>query len=117
VGSTSTPDHLPSDAHDRTALLGEVGRLLVALSRDPRVPWRAKALAVGAVAYAVAPGGLLPGPLRRVTGGLGGLDDTVVLLAALRHLIASAGYDVVHELWTGSDGGFALVLLAAGVRS
>lgn len=117
MGSTSTPDHLPSHARDRAALLGEVGRLLVALSRDPRVSWRAKALAVAAVAYAVTPGGLLPGPLRRVVGGFGGVDDAVVLLAALRHLIASAGYDVVRELWTGSDGGFALVLLASGVRS
>jgi uncharacterized membrane protein YkvA (DUF1232 family) len=117
VGSTSTPDHLPSDVRARSARLAEVGRLLVALGRDPRVPWRAKALAAAAVAYAITPGGLLPGPLRRVASGLGGLDDTVVLLAAVRHLIGSAGYDVVRELWTGTDGGFAIVLLAAGVRS
>jgi uncharacterized membrane protein YkvA (DUF1232 family) len=117
VGSTSTPDHLPTDPRARTALLAEVGRLLLALGRDPRVPWHAKAFAAAAVGYAAVPGRLLPGPFGRVASGLGGLDDTLVVLAAVRYLVASAGYDVVRELWTGTDGGFAVVLLAAGVRA
>jgi uncharacterized membrane protein YkvA (DUF1232 family) len=91
--------------------------LLVALGRDPRVPWHAKAVVGAALAYAVTPTRVLPGPLRWIAGGLGALDNTVVLLAAVRHLITAAGYDVVHEQWQGDDRGFAIVLLAAGVRS
>ncbi len=115
--STSTPDELlPKDA-SRGELLAEVGRLLVALGRDPRVPWRAKAVVAGALAYAVTPSRVLPPPLRQLAGGLGALDNTVVLLGAVRHLITAAGYDLVHEQWQGTDRGFAIVLLAAGVRS
>jgi uncharacterized membrane protein YkvA (DUF1232 family) len=117
VASTSTPDHLlPPDAN-RGELLAEVGRLLVALGRDPRVPWRAKAVVAAALAYAVTPARLLPGSVGRIAASLGALDNTVVLLAAVRHLIGAAGYDVVRERWTGTDRGFAIVLLAAGVRS
>lgn len=117
MASTSTPDELlPSDA-SRGELLAEVGRLLVALGRDPRVPWRAKAVVAGALAYAVTPSRVLPPPLRQLAGGLGALDNTVVLLAAVRHLITAAGYDLVREQWQGTDRGFAIVLLAAGVQS
>jgi uncharacterized membrane protein YkvA (DUF1232 family) len=89
----------------------------VALGRDPRVPWRAKAVVAAALAYVVAPTRVLPQPLRAIAGGFGALDEAVVLMAAVRHLIATAGYDVVRERWTGNDRGFAIVLLAAGVRS
>jgi uncharacterized membrane protein YkvA (DUF1232 family) len=117
VASTSTAEgRLPSDA-TRWELWPEVGRLLLALGRDPRVPWRAKAVVAAALAYVITPSRVLPRPLRRIAGGLGALDDTVVLLAAVRHLITTAGYDVVREQWQGTDRGFALVLLAAGVRS
>lgn len=119
MASTSTPEtegRLPADA-SRGEPLAEVGRLLVALGRDPRVPWRAKAVVAGALAYAVTPSRVLPPPLRQVAGGFGALDNTVVLLAAVRHLITAAGYDVVRDRWQGSDRGFAIVLLAAGVRS
>jgi uncharacterized membrane protein YkvA (DUF1232 family) len=117
VASTSTAeDRLPPDA-TRGELLAEVGRLLVSLGRDPRVPWRAKAVVGAALAYAVTPSRVLPTPLRQLAGGFGALDNTVVLLAAVRHLIITAGYDLVREQWQGTDRGFAIVLLAAGVRS
>jgi uncharacterized membrane protein YkvA (DUF1232 family) len=107
---------MPPDA-SRGELLAEVGRLLLALGCDPRVPWRAKVVVAAALAYAVTPTRLLPAPLRGIAAGLGALDNTVVLLAAVRHLITAAGYDVVREQWRGTDRGFAIVLLAAGVRS
>jgi uncharacterized membrane protein YkvA (DUF1232 family) len=89
----------------------------MALGRDPRVPWRAKAVVAAALAYVVTPSRVLPPPLRAIAGSFGALDEAVVLLAAVRYLIATAGYDVVRERWTGNDRGFAIVLLAAGVRS
>lgn len=123
MASTSTPE--PLDGHpagltpapDRAELTRDVGRLLLALGRDARVPWRAKAVAAAGVAYALTPSRVLPTPLRQLSRTLGAIDNTVVLLAAVRHLVAEAGYDLVRELWTGTDRGFAMVLLAAGVES
>jgi uncharacterized membrane protein YkvA (DUF1232 family) len=43
--------------------------------RDPRVPWYAKALAAGVVAYAFSPIDLIPDPIPL----LGQLDDLVLL--------------------------------------
>jgi uncharacterized membrane protein YkvA (DUF1232 family) len=46
---------------------------------------------------------------------LGGLDDLLVVVAAVRYLVAAAGYDLVRELWTGNDAGFSLLIVLAGV--
>ena len=43
--------------------------------RDPRVPWYAKALAAGVVAYALSPIDLIPDPIPI----LGYLDDLILL--------------------------------------
>jgi uncharacterized membrane protein YkvA (DUF1232 family) len=90
-----------------TAEAPEVVRLLRGLATDPRVSWRAKALAASALAYVAAPIDLLPGPAV--------VDDLVILVWALRRLVASAGYDVVRERWTGSDRGFAWLIVLTGV--
>lgn len=91
-------------------LLPEIGRLLWALARDPRVPWHAKAVAGAAVAYAVSPVDPLPDVLP-----IGLVDDVWVVTRAVRHLLSSAGYPVVREHWTGSDEGFALLIGVVGV--
>jgi uncharacterized membrane protein YkvA (DUF1232 family) len=56
------------------ALKVEVYALYLAC-RDPRVPWYAKALAAGVVAYAFSPIDLIPDPIPV----LGYLDDLVLL--------------------------------------
>jgi len=94
------------------AFVPDVVRLLYALSRDPRVPGRAKLAALGALAYVASPVDVLPD----VVPVVGRLDDVWLVARALRFLVRTAGYDVVHELWGGSDDGFALMLVAAGVR-
>ena len=93
------------------ALLPDLGRLLRALATDPRVPGRAKLVAGAAVAYVAGPVDLLPDVFA-----VGGVDDVVVVLLAVRFLVATAGYDLVRELWTGTDDGFGLVIVLAGVR-
>jgi uncharacterized membrane protein YkvA (DUF1232 family) len=110
------PQQYPRGAAALRALLAflpDVLRLLVAVARDPRVPRSAKAVAAAAVAYVASPIDLVPD----VIPVLGQLDDLWVLRRALRHLAGAAGYDVLLDLWPGSDDGFAVLLVAAGVRS
>ena len=94
------------------AVLPDLGRLLRSLVADPRVPRRAKLVAGTAIAYVAGPVNLLPDVLP-----MGGVDDVVVVLLAVRYLVATAGYDLVRELWTGTDDGFGVVIVLAGVRA
>ncbi len=89
-----------------------VAQLLADLARDDRVPRRAKIIAGAAAAYVVLP----LDPVPDIIPVIGSLDDALVAGWALRRLIKIAGYDVVRELWRGSDDGFALVLFIAGVE-
>lgn len=91
--------------------LPDVARLLYDLGRDARVPWHGKAAAVGAVAYVISPFDLIPDVLPRK----GRLDDIWIVGRALRYLFHAAGYDVMRDRWRGSDDGFALLLVVAGV--
>lgn len=102
---------LRSNWQELGAMLPDVGRLLRALATDARVPWRAKLIAGAAAGYALAP----RKRLDLVPGAGIGLDDVLVLSLAVRQLISAAGYDVVRERWTGTDGGFALLIVLAGV--
>lgn len=92
--------------------LPDVGRLLGDLARDDRVSMRTKVLAFGTLAYVVSPVDLIPDFL----GPIGKFDDVLIVSQALRYLVQEAGYDLVHELWSGSDDGFALLLMVAGVE-
>jgi hypothetical protein len=46
---------------------------------------------------------------------VGGVDDLLAVLIAVRRLITTAGYDVVREHWTGTDDGFGVLIVLAGV--
>ncbi len=92
--------------------LPDVGRLLVALTRDRRVPVRAKLVASLLAVYLFSPLDLVPDVLP----GAGQVDDLALALVALRHLCRSAGYDVLHDLWRGSDDGFVALLIVSGVE-
>lgn len=92
--------------------LPDVAKLLYALMRDERVPGQAKVVAGGAVAYVLSPVDLIPDFLGR----LGKFDDALVVSRALQFLAQEAGYDLLHELWQGSEDGFALLLVVAGIE-
>lgn len=105
------------DRHDTplrelVSFLPDVATLLWRVARDPRVSWSAKALAAGAVLYVASPLDLVPDGIPVV----GQLDDVWLVARALRHLFNTAGYDLVRELWPGSDDGFALLLVVAGIE-
>lgn len=91
--------------------LPDVVRLLGRLAKDNRVPWHAKLAAGGALAYLVSPIDLIPDFLP-----VGQVDDIYVAIKTLRHLFHSAGYDVVHDAWPGTDEGFAALLLVVGLE-
>jgi uncharacterized membrane protein YkvA (DUF1232 family) len=116
----AVPPHLPREwksidrswAREAVALLPDLGRLLRALVRDPRVPLRAKVVAGAAAAYVAWPLDVVPDLL----GVAGGIDDLVVVVVAVRHLVATAGYDLVRELWTGTDDGFTMLIVLSGMQ-
>ncbi len=91
--------------------LPDVGRLLYDLARDPRVPWHAKAVAAGAVAYVISPVDVVPD----IVPGVGRMDDVYIVGKALRYLFNAAGYALLREHWRGGDDGFALLLVVAGI--
>jgi hypothetical protein len=94
-------------SREAVALLPDLARLLRDLVADPRTPRRAKLVAAGAVAYLVAPvGGRAPRQLDRL----------VVVLGAVRYVVAAAGYELVRERWTGTDAGFSLLIVLTGVE-
>ncbi len=109
-------DALPSQREpnpvDLVRFLPDLGRLFWAAARDPRVPWYAKASAAGAIAYVISPLDIIPD----VIPVFGRIDDVWLVVKALRFLLREAGYEVLSELWPGTQEGFDVVLVAAGVR-
>lgn len=105
------PAHLPVRALLRFG--ADVILLLRDLMRDPRV-CRADKVAAGlALVYVLSPVDLVPDTVPFA----GKLDDVSVAVLGLRRLLARSGYDIVYELWRGSDEGLAFVLAFGGVRN
>lgn len=107
LGDTATQ---PATWLELAKFLGHTGRLLWALARDARVPRTAKVVAALAAAYVVSPLDLVPDFIPTV----GRIDDIYLVVRSLRYLVDSAGYDVVRDLWEGSDEGLALLLGLVG---
>lgn len=97
---------------DIVRFLPDVARLFWAAARDPRVPWYAKAAMFGAVAYVVSPLDVIPD----VIPVIGQLDDVWLVVKAIKYLLREAGYEVVADLWPGTEEGLTVLLVAAGVR-
>jgi uncharacterized membrane protein YkvA (DUF1232 family) len=88
----------PSGLRDVMLLLPDLTVLLLRLMRDPRVPLRAKLIALLGVGYLLSPVDVLPGVLL---GPLGLVDDLVVLAATLSRLLNYAHPDLVRSHWPG----------------
>jgi uncharacterized membrane protein YkvA (DUF1232 family) len=83
------------------------------LARDPRVPRGSKALLVVGVAWFASPIDLIP----EFIPILGPLDDAVVAALILRHLIRTAGPDIVTEQWRGDAATLDRLLRFSGTRT
>jgi len=90
-------------------------------SKDPRVPWRAKALVMLLAAYIISPADILP---DFIFPGLGYVDDMVLIPFAAEFILKMIPASVVSDAnfkamqlsrkaksWTGAVLVFAVILL------
>ncbi|MDE0132438.1 MAG: DUF1232 domain-containing protein [bacterium] len=91
--------------------LPQFAKLVARLSRDPRVPVRAKRLAAGLAVYAVIPLDLIPDVIPVV----GLVDDLLAVVVALAVLIEAAPDEVVAEHWDGEPEALGRILLGVGL--
>lgn len=95
-----------------TMMLPNLVRLFRGLLTDERVPRKSKWLLLLALAWLVSPIDILP----EFIPVLGPLDDVVVAVLVLRHLVNRAGPQVVRDHWQGSDTALSVILRLAGRR-
>jgi uncharacterized membrane protein YkvA (DUF1232 family) len=79
------------------------------LLTDPRVPRRAKVTLGLVIPYLAMPFDLIPDFIPVV----GQVDDALIVVAALRHVVRRSGIELVEELWPGSERGLRAVLKLA----
>lgn len=114
-------DHAPAtrtaSVRELGRMLPETGRLIQQLATDSRVPAQSKVVAASALALVGLSFANLRGSLarRQRWSPARGVGAGVAVVLALRYLVRAAGYDLVRESWTGTDQGFATVVIVAGV--
>jgi uncharacterized membrane protein YkvA (DUF1232 family) len=84
-------------AREVAMLLPNLLKLFKGLVGDPRVPRGSKALLIFGAAWVASPIDLIP----EFVPVLGPLDDAIVAALILRHVLRSAGREVVAEHWHG----------------
>jgi uncharacterized membrane protein YkvA (DUF1232 family) len=87
--------------------------LFKGLVGDPRVPRGSKALLLFGAAWVASPIDLIP----EFIPVLGPLDDAVVAALILRHLLKTAGVEVVSEHWRGEPATLERLLRLSGSRT
>jgi uncharacterized membrane protein YkvA (DUF1232 family) len=85
-------------AKELALLLPNLITLFKDLIRDPRVPRRSKLLLVVGAIWFASPIDLIPEFIPVV----GPLDDAVVAALILRHLLRTAGPEIITEHWRGN---------------
>jgi uncharacterized membrane protein YkvA (DUF1232 family) len=95
-------------ARELAALVPNLLLLFRGLLRDPRVPRRAKLWLVFAVAWIASPIDLVP----EFVPIAGPLDDAIVAVLVLRHLLRSTPREVLLEHWRGEEATLARLLRA-----
>lgn len=76
-----------------------LGKLLVRLARDPRVPRRNKILFAGIAAYLVLPWDFVPDWMP----GIGQIDDLLLVALALDALLNRVPPSVLEDHWDGDE--------------
>lgn len=75
-----------------------MGKLLIRLMRDPRVPLRPKLAVGGVLVYLVSPIDLIPEMIMPV---IGQVDDLLLIAFSLDRLVKAAGPSITAEHWDG----------------
>ena len=94
-----------TELREYVLLLPRLGKLIWRLTRDPRVPARAKATLALLALYVFSPIDLIPDFIP----GLGQLDDIVIAAFALDQILNRVPEHIVHEHWDGDDDVLELV--------
>jgi uncharacterized membrane protein YkvA (DUF1232 family) len=84
-------------ARELATLLPNLVKMFRGLIHDPRVPRGSKILLIVGAAWVISPIDLIP----EFIPVLGPLDDAVVAALILRHVLRTAGREVVAEHWGG----------------
>jgi uncharacterized membrane protein YkvA (DUF1232 family) len=100
-----------SAAREFASLLPNLVLLFRGLAGDPRVPRRSKLLLLLGVAWVASPIDLIPEFIPIA----GPLDDAIVAVLILRHVLKRAGRGVVAEHWRGDPGVLDRMLRLTGV--
>jgi uncharacterized membrane protein YkvA (DUF1232 family) len=100
-------------AKEFATLLPNLLMLFKGLVGDPRVPRGSKALLLFGAAWVASPIDLIP----EFIPVLGPLDDAVVAALILRHLLKTAGVEVVSEHWRGEPATLERLLRLSGSRT
>lgn len=74
-----------------------LGKFILRVSRDPRVPRRSKVILGLVAAYIVVPLDIIPDWIP----GIGRLDDVALLVLALDGLLSSVPDEVIADHWDG----------------
>ena len=102
-----TPRRTPRQVMAEVALAApNLVKLLYRLLRDPRVPWRRKALVGAAGLYVISPLDLVPELFLPV---LGQLDDLMLVVFSIHYLLSGVDADTLEEYWDGSQDALELV--------
>ncbi len=78
--------------------LPNMGKLLIRMMRDPRVPIRPKLAVGGVLLYLVSPIDLIPEMVMPVVGQV---DDILLIAFSLDRLVKAAGPSITAEHWDG----------------
>ncbi len=89
----------PTSLREYVLLVPRLARLLWRLSRDPRVPARAKATLFIIAGYLLSPVDVVPDFIP----GIGQLDDLVVVAFALDQMLNRVPREVVLDHWDGDE--------------
>lgn len=89
----------PGTAKDLASVLPACATATRRLSRDPRVPRRAKLAVAFAGLWALSPIDLIPEFLPII----GPLDDVIVVALALRYAARQVPRDVLFDAWSAED--------------
>jgi uncharacterized membrane protein YkvA (DUF1232 family) len=92
------------------AIVPDVLRLLRSLIGDPSAPVDVRIVLVGLVAWIISPIDLIP----EFIPVLGPIDDIVVAVVAMRFVRRRMGVEDLRRRWSGSPGGFELLLRVIG---
>jgi uncharacterized membrane protein YkvA (DUF1232 family) len=99
-------------ARELAALLPNLVRMCRTLLRDRRVPLGSKIFVGVAVVWFVSPIDLVP----EFIPVLGPLDDAILAVFVLRHLVKHAGREIVAQAWPGDPATLEGMLHLAGLR-